>query len=267
MMEQIFTAAAPVRTIHVAVITGASSGLGRELALQLAADPRIDEFWLCARRSERLEELAARLAKPCRILAGDVSDPVWIENLKARLAVDKVRIHILVNSAGYGKLGSVEALGEELNGNMVDVNCAALVRISSVCLPYMQDGGRILNIASVAAFLPQMDFAVYAATKAFVLNYSRALHRELKARRITVTTVCPNPMATEFFDVAGESPKVAAFKKLGVEPVEGVAAKALRRSDQGKELSIYGAPAHAIRILAKILPHNFILWAEGRLGM
>lgn len=252
---------------HIALITGASSGLGAELARRLAEKEEVEALWLTARRKERLEQLASELPKPCRVLAGDLSDPAFTAEIKKALDDEQPIIQYLVNSAGFGKLGSVEELGEEKNAAMVELNCTALTRLCSIALPHMQKGGKILNIASVAAFMPQPNFTVYAASKAYVLSYSRALHRELKPKGITVTAVCPNPMETEFFQVAGTKRQSSSIKKIGIEKVEDVARRAVRRADRGKDLSLYCFPAKLVRFIAKVLPHRFVLWVEKKIGM
>ncbi len=249
----------------IAIITGASSGVGREFAHQLDSDPEIDEFWLCARREERLQELARELTTPSRILAGSVTDDAWLRSLRAALAKEEVRVKVLVNSAGFGMNKRFMDIPEDVNADMVEVNCEALTRLCQIAIPAMGEGSRILNIASVASFLPQPNFAAYAATKAYVTHFSRALHAELKGKKITVCSVCPNPMETEFFEVAGN--RMSPLKKIGMEPVEGVVRKALRRSARGKDLSVYSPVAQGVRLISRILPHRFILFMERVLGL
>lgn len=251
----------------IAIITGASSGLGWKFATQLDAGERVDAFWLIARRKERLEALAQTLTTPARIFAGDLTDSAFLETIRLALRTESVAIQTLVNSAGFGKIGSVEALGEEENAAMISLNVLALSRITSICLPYMQRGGSIFQLASVAAFLPQPEFAVYAATKAFVLRYSRALHRELQPQKITVTAVCPNPVETEFFVHAGSPGAVSAIKKIGVEQAQTVVKTAIRRAKRGKDISLSSSVAKSIHVLSKILPHGFVLWVEKHMGM
>lgn len=251
----------------IAVITGASSGIGLEFAKQLDSDPRIDEIWLCARRESRLRNLAQSLNKTTKILAGDVTDSLWQNRLKQELEQNNVQIHTLINSAGAGKKGTVEEIGCVNNACMVDLNCRALTVVCSICIPFMAIGGRILNLSSVAAFLPQPKFAVYAATKSYVLSYSRALNNELKSKQITVTAVCPNPMETEFFQHTGKPQEISSIKRIGLEQVEKVAAKALRRSERKKDISLQSISAKFVRIVSRILPHPFILWIEEKIGL
>ncbi|NLJ70402.1 MAG: SDR family NAD(P)-dependent oxidoreductase [Clostridiaceae bacterium] len=251
----------------IAVITGASSGIGLEFAEQLDSHPGIDEIWLCARRKDRLENLARKLRKVAKVIAGDVTDPLWQNKLRQELKTNNVKIHTLINSAGMGKKGTVEEIGCENNAYMIDLNCRALTVVCSICIPFMAVGGRILNLSSVAAFLPQPKFAVYAATKSYVLSYSRALHRELKSKQITVTAVCPNPMETEFFQHTGKPQEISSIKRIGLEQVEKVATKALRRSERKKDISLQSLSAKFVRIVSRILPHPFIMWIEEKIGL
>lgn len=244
----------------IAIITGASSGIGRQFAINLDEDERLDEIWLCARREERLNELAEILSKPTRVLAGDVTDKVWREQLQKEIRDSGAQIHTLINSAGFGKFESFCDLS--CNERMVEVNCQALTAVTSLCLPYIKRGGRIINMASVAGFMPQYRAAVYAASKAYVISLSRALHQELKDRDITVTAVCPNPMETEFFEVSGIELDSNPIKKIGIEDVERVASKALKRSDKGKDMSVCSVPAKLLRVISRILPHRLVLWFE-----
>ncbi|NLV99509.1 MAG: SDR family NAD(P)-dependent oxidoreductase [Clostridiaceae bacterium] len=252
------------RNATIAIISGASSGIGRQFAINLDADTRLDEIWLCARREERLNELAESLTKPTRVLAGDITDKNWRDQLLFKIKDSGSQIHTLINSAGFGKFDAFCDL--DCNEDMVEVNCLALTALTSICLPYMKRGGRIINLASVAGFMPQYKAAVYAASKAYVISFSRALHQELKERDITVTAVCPNPMKTEFFEVNGIEFDANPIKKMGFEDVEKVAAKALKRSDKGKDMSVCNLPAKSLRLLSRILPHRLVLWFERKSG-
>lgn len=250
----------------IAIITGASSGLGKEFVKQIDLDNRLDEIWLCARRKERLEELANNLKHSTQIIEGDVTDPNWLKALAEKLASEQFQIHTLINSAGLGKSGAFSEIGLKENGYIVEVNVLALTQICSICLPYMMNQGRILNIASVAAFLPQANFAVYAASKAYVLSFSRALNQELMDEKITVTTVCPNPMETEFFLHSGQKNKSQSIKNMGLEDVEKVVRMALKKSEKHKDISLSSFISKAIRLVSRIFPHPFILKIEKLIG-
>lgn len=248
--------------MKIAIITGASSGMGRQTALEIGDRfAGIEEIWLIARRKERLEELRGQTAAKVRCLAMDVTCQEDRDGLARILAQEKPDVKILANCAGYGKIGRVGELDLESELGMVRLNCEALCAITHLVLPYMSANSRIIQFASAASFLPQPRFAIYAATKAFVLSYSRALGAELKGRKIDVTAVCPGPVKTEFFEIAETSGKVAVYKKLVMADAKKVVRKALRDSSMGKSVSVYGIAMKAFYVLCKVIPHPLILEA------
>ena len=141
---------------------------------------------------------------------------------------------------------------------MIDLNCKALTHMTKLCIPYMKKGSRIINIASAAAFCPQPSFGVYAATKAYVLSFSRSLCAELEDDEIFVTAVCPGPVATEFFETAGQKKKNTVKNAVMARP-EAVVKQALLDAKAGKEMSVYGASMKGAEAAAKLLPHRVIL--------
>ena len=163
---------------RIALVTGASSGLGREFARLLAREA-VDELWLVARREERLRALAAEVALPCRIFALDLTQEASLENLSAVLSAEPVTVRWLVNAAGFGRIGMAADIGAATTGRMIALNCRAAAELTERVLPYMERGSRVLEIASCAAFQPIPYLAAYAATKAFLLRYSRALAAEV----------------------------------------------------------------------------------------
>lgn len=225
--------------MNIVIITGASSGIGREFALQLdTLFSNMDEIWLVARRKERMEELSRGLTTKCRIISMDITDPVYMEQFAEILQIAKPQIRMLVNCAGFGLMGAVETLSLQEQKSMIELNAVALTEMTYRCLPYMRKNSRIIQLASSAAFLPQENFAVYAATKAYVLSFSQALNQELKKRHIYVTSVCPGPVDTEFFDIAEQYGKTLAVKKLTIVSAELVVRKAIRDSYGKKSLSV-----------------------------
>lgn len=250
--------------MKIAVITGASSGMGREFVRQTGHFYRdLDEIWVIARRKERLERLRKESSVPLRIFDGDLLKKQVYKQYHSELKEWQPEVRMLVNAAGFGRLGKFADLASEskkLQTDMVDLNCRALTRMIQITLPYMGKGGRIINLASAAAFCPQNGFAVYAATKAYVLSLSRALSSELRTRGIIVTAVCPGPVDTEFFRVSGEL--TAPLKKLTMVKAPAVVRKALKDSRKRREISVYGVPMKAAHIGAKLLPHRLILRAE-----
>lgn len=246
--------------MNIAIVTGASSGLGREFVIQIAYRyPRLDEIWVIARRRERLVELADVVPMNLRIFDMDLSDRQAFEELEQELRNVKPNVRMLVNSAGFGFLADFADESRDTWDAMIDLNCNALSKVTHMVLPYMRKGARILNLASSAAFVPQPGFNVYAASKAYVLSFSRALHGELGKRQITVTAVCPGPVHTEFFKVADPHNATAFFKKLIMAEPRNVVFKALDDARLGKDVSVYGNTMKVFRILSKVVPHRLFI--------
>lgn len=246
--------------MKIAIVTGASAGMGRETAIQLADRfGGISEIWLVARRGERLMELEKILPVPARSFALDLTDKLQRKQLEDALNEVKPEVKMLVNASGYGKIGPVGSVSMEEEIGMSDLNCTALCAVTHMVLPYMSRNSRIIQYASSASFVPQPGFAVYAATKAFVLSYSRALHEELRGRGICVTAVCPGPVKTEFFDIAETTGRIPIYKRFTMANPVKVVKKALADSMMGKTVSVYGLPMKVFQVLCKLLPHALIL--------
>ena len=250
--------------MRTAVVTGASSGLGREFVHQLGYFYKnLDEVWVIARRKDRLEALKKESRVPVRIFEGDLLKKQVYKDYHHTLTELQPDVRMLVNAAGFGKSGRFADIARDeknLQTDMVDLNCRALTRVIQMTIPWMRKGSRVINLASAAAFCPQNEFAVYAATKAYVLSFSRALGSELKACGIYVTAVCPGPVDTEFFTVSGEL--AGPLKKLTLASAPRVVHKALIDSRKKRAVSVYGAGMKAARLGAKIIPHGLILKAE-----
>ena len=173
----------------IAVVTGASSGLGSEFVHQIdrSSAERFDEIWVIARRLDRLEELRDSISTPVKILSFDLTKKSNLEAYSKELAKSGVVIGLLINAAGFGKIGSVKDIPLESIDSMIDLNCRAAVDMTQLSLPYMRAGSRIMEICSTAGFSPFPYLNVYAASKAFLLRYSRALREELIGDGIIVT--------------------------------------------------------------------------------
>lgn len=246
--------------MNIIIITGASSGLGVEFALQLDnVFHNIDEIWMIARRKKEMLEVAQYLEHTTRVLDMDVTDAGQMEQFEKLLADEKPVIRMLVNCAGYGIMGdfSTSNINEELG--MIDVNCRALTQMTYLCIPYMRKNSRIIELASSAAFMPQPDFAVYAATKSYVLSFSRALNQELRSKGIYVTAVCPGPVDTPFFDIAEKTGSTLAVKKFTLVRADQVVERAIADSYHKHERSVYSAWIKSFDAAAKIIPHRPIL--------
>lgn len=254
--------------MNIAIVTGASGGMGRECVRQIDRifDKGIDEIWVVARRRERLEQLKSELKHNLRIFSLDLTDEKSLAELELSLNLVNPNVKILVNASGYGIVGPFDSSDEKEQSGMVRLNCEALIRVTRMTLDYMKKGARIIQFASSAAFLPQPDFSVYAASKSFVLSYSRSLNVELKKRGISVTAVCPGPVNTEFFDVAEKHGSNYNFKKYFMANCEDVVKTAMYDAYMRRELSVHSIWMKLFGLLTKIVPHNMILFFLGILG-
>jgi short-subunit dehydrogenase len=227
-----------------ALVTGASAGIGAAIARQLAA--RGHGVTLVARREERLDSLADELAKDYGVraepIASDLGDAAARERLATRIEELGLAVEILVNNAGFGGSGTVaESDGARLV-EMVELNCVALLDFQARYLPEMVDRGRgaVINIASTAAFQPIPGTATYAATKAFVLSLSEAVHEELKGTGVTITAVCPGPVRTEFTQVAGLDQAEERTPDFVWMSADDVARDAVEAAEKGKRAIVPG---------------------------
>ena len=246
--------------MKIAIVTGASSGMGREMVYQLADRfGGLSEIWVIARRKEKLDEFDGKLPTKVRKFAIDITDPTEREELSEALKQYQPDVKVLVNSAGFGKTGAVGTVSMEDSCGMVRLNNEALVAVTEMVLPYVSENSRIIQFASAAAFVPQPGFAVYAATKAFVLSYSRALAAELKSKKIYVTAVCPGTVNTEFLDLALNGESLPPYKKLVLSNPKKVVSCAISDSLKGKEMSVYGPVMKLFQILCKLAPHGLIM--------
>ena len=194
-----------------------------------------------------------------KIFPYDLTKKESLSQYKETLRKENPKILFLVNAAGFGKLGEACSLSSEEQLNMIDLNIKALTAFTLYSLPYMRRKSRIIQFASAAAFLPQREFSVYAATKAYVYSFSLSLREELKHKEIGVTTVCPGPVDTAFFSVAGNESKLKAIKSFFMANPKKVAKTALVDSVLDRPLSIYGFPMKVFYVLSQIIPDEFLL--------
>jgi short-subunit dehydrogenase len=246
----------------VALITGASAGLGVDFARQLGA--RGQRLVLAARRKDRLDALAAELGN-ARAVDIDLSEADAVKRLMADLAAHGEHVELLVNNAGFGLTGRFAELDGKRQRQMIDLNCGALVELAHAVLPGMieRKQGRILNVASTAAFQPGPGMAVYFATKAFVLSFSEALHEEVKKQGVAVSALCPGPTATEFGEVAGFGPSNLLDKVAADSP--SVVRAGLAGFDKGKAIVIPGLMNKATAQANRFFPRSMVRKAAGLL--
>lgn len=247
--------------MNIAVITGASSGLGFEYTKALLKHRSdLDEIWVIARRNDRLCEMRDSLSDKIRPVPLDITDSAAIATLTALLKDADAQVSILINNAGFGKHGLFEDITLDDNAGMVRLNCEALTVMTSVCLPFMNAGGEIINSCSIASFTPNTRMAVYCSTKAYVMSLSRALRSELKHRKINVLAVCPGPMDTEFLGVAGiHKGTSGAFDRLPRVSPSGIAMRSLKASKKGRAVYTDKAFYKLYRFIAKVLPTALVM--------
>lgn len=247
--------------MKIAIVTGASSGMGRQFVLQLSAYEQVDEIWAIARRESALEALKDQVSVPLRPVVLDLLEEDSYQRLNTLLETEKPEIRLLVNAAGFGKFGGFDRIALEDDCNMIDLNCKALVRMTRICLPYMTRGSHILQLDSLSAFQPVPYITTYAATKAFVMSYSRGANRELKDRGIRMMAMSPGWVKTEFFNHAFTSnteSEVQYFSPLY--EADRVIAKGLK--DLYRSRRDYSVPGFQVRAqtwLVKILPHSLVM--------
>jgi uncharacterized protein len=243
------------------VITGASSGIGAEFARQLA--DRGHGVFLVARREDRLRELAAEIERDhgvrTEIAACDLGDAAERARLPDLLAAAQLDVDVLVNNAGFTTVGDVHENPDRQLG-MIRVNCEALVDLTTKWLPGMTERGRgaVINVASTAGFQPIPVQAVYAATKAFVLSFSEAVSSELRGTGVTMTALCPGPVATEFVEAGGfkhDSPGPSFIWSSA----EDVARAGIQGAAKGKRVVIPGIGNRAAAFFGQHGPRAVLL--------
>lgn len=241
----------------IAVITGASSGMGRDFVRMIDMIEDCREIWVIARRREKLEEIESENGKIIRPIELDLSKNESVIEYGKMLEKEKVEVIALVNAAGFGKFGKFEDIPLDEQMNMIDLNCKALMAVTYLTLPYMPEGSHVYQLGSQSSFQPVPYMTTYGATKAFVVSFSRALNKELEKRKIKVIAVCPGWVKTEFFDRAVKDDTITYYSKFYTS--KQVVSKAVKDMYRGKDVSVCGGLINWQRFLAKILPHKTVM--------
>lgn len=244
----------------IAIITGASSGIGKEFTLTLKDYGSFDELWVIARGEEELNKLEGQTPFKLKVIPLDLTLDESYEKFKSLLEEEKPNVKLLINCSGFGKFDKTTKISYEDNIGMIDLNCKGLTSLTILSIPYMKKGASIVNIASVAAFQPIPYINIYGATKAYVLSFSRALNRELKPDGIHVMAVCPFWTKTKFFDRAVDKTKDPVIKKyVAMYKPEDIVKRAWRDLRRKKEISMFGFKARFQKVLSKIAPHKILM--------
>ena len=243
--------------MKIAVITGASAGIGREFVYAVDRQYELDEIWVVARRKERLEELSERCKTPLRAVCLDLSKLDSVDEFAAMLDAEKPEISILVNAAGCGVFGPFAENDLKKQLSSAQLNSLALTAMCHVSIPYMPSGSAIVNMGSNSAWQPVPYQTVYGASKSYVLSFSRALGRELRSKGVHVMCVCPGWIKTEF-QKAAEHDKYIRYVDRWYGPDE-VAEQAMQDLAKKKTVSILGHPVRRQVRLVKFLPVNLVM--------
>ena len=244
---------------NIAIVTGASSGLGKEFVKLLLNDKNIDEIFVLARSEDKLNKLKAEYGNKIRPYTIDLSNTNNIKSFSKILEKENVNIKVLINNAGFAKFCSYDDISIDETLNMINLNISGVVAMGLVCIPFMNKNSHIINIASQAAFQPVPYQNIYSATKSFVKNYSRALNVELKEKEIFVTAVCPGWIKTNLFDRGCINAKKGTNKFAFMVTPKVVAKKALEDAYNNKDISVYGIYVNFCRFLSKFLPEKLIM--------
>jgi len=249
-----------------ALVTGASSGIGMAFARALHA--RGERLVVVARRRDRLERLAAELGGEghATVVARDLAEAGAAERLLAELRARGLAVDLLVNNAGVGHTSRFDRQPAELARAMVDLNVRALTELTRAVLPDMvaRGRGRIVNVASNAAFQPIPYMAVYAATKAYVVSFTEALATELRGTGVQVQALCPGITATEFLDVA-ETHRGLLVTRMPMMSAEDVVAASLRGLDRGRLRVIAGLANRILAAVQAFVPRGIVRRVAGEL--
>ena len=243
----------------IAIVTGASSGIGKAFFLSLL-DKNLDEIWVIARRESALKSLQETTEIPLRVFALDLSKDGAIDLVKSALNEGEYAVKYLICASGFGRFSATADDESAVLENMVDLNCRAIVSTTHAVLPYLTKESLVMLIASVAAFQPIPYVATYGASKAFVLSYGRALNVELrKSKGAKVLCVCPFWTKTAFFDRAESGEKIVK-KYVAMYTPEQIVKRAWKDAKKKrKDVSVYGFKAKFQAFLVKVLPHRLVM--------
>ena len=245
--------------MKIAVISGASSGIGMEFVKKLHSNEEFEQIWIIARRKERLLDLELKYGEKIVPLALDLTNPDDLDSFKAELERVNPEIKLLINCAGYGIFGKYNEIALDDTLKMIDLNCKSLVFMSETCIPYMSSGSKILQVDSIAAFQPIPYLNVYGATKAFVMNYSLALNKEVADKNIRVYALCPGWTKTEFFDGAGND-KGAVTKFTKWFTADEIVSYAIKKIKNTKKVILIPSLYNKLQYgLVKFASKNFVM--------
>lgn len=239
----------------IAIVTGATGGIGKEFVKLLCCED-IDEIWAVARNVEKLNCLRDEFSSKVIPISADLSNNESYQRIKEMLHDQQPQVRYLINNAGGGRMDSSISFSDQYIEDGIATHCTAIAVLCNACIPYMRTGGRIINMASQSAFQPVPYINLYAASKAFVCSYSRALNVELKGTGIVVTAACPGWVKTDLLEEERNGHRV---KFPGIAMPHPVVIRILADAKKGKDISVYGVYVKYMHLLAKFFPHRMVM--------
>ena len=236
----------------IAIITGATGDIGEEFVKKLISET--DAVWAVGRNPDKLEELRQRYGEKIIPVKADLSDRDGILGLCDRISSERPSVKYLVNNAGVAKMKPVSEFSMEEISDMLDINDKAATLLCRACLPYMEKGSYILNVASASAFQPNPYIALYSASKAYLLSFTRSLNVENK--EITCTAVCPGWVDTQMLPKQKQG---KVIKYPGMTPASKVVESALKDCKKGRDVSVCTFYFRYMRFLSKVTPHRIAM--------
>jgi short-subunit dehydrogenase len=244
--------------MSVAIITGASGGIGSEFARQLSKIDGIDELWLVARSADRMKRLGEEIGIKTRVISADLTTAEGIGRVREALESERPSVRFLVNASGFGNFGAFDELSEGEVCAMIDLNVKALVVLTHMTVPYMERGGRIIELGSGSCFTPLPYFNVYSSSKVFVLHYTKSLNHELKKYGVRATCFCPGWVETEFL---GKSTANGNRHPKSMKPLlkcEDVVRKCVKASLRGRVMCVTNWYTKLQHLMFKLLPDSLL---------
>ena len=240
---------------NISIVTGATGGIGKEF-VKLLLNEEVDEIWAVARNIEKLNKLKEEFGDKIVLISADLSQDKSLEIINDMLGKCNPVVRYLINNAGGGKMGaSYEFSKAEIESHIM-THCTTMAVLCNFCIPYMEKGCHIINMASQSAFQPVPYINLYAASKAFVRSYSRALNVELKGTGIISTVACPGWIKTDLLETERNGKQIH-FPALALP--EDVAVMILKDAKKGKDMSVFGIYVKYMHLLSKIFPHKLVM--------
>ena len=244
--------------MSVAIISGASGGIGSEFARQISRLDGIDEIWFVARSEDKMRALGDEIGLKTKIISADLTTQSGIDAVREALDIEKPSVKFLVNASGFGNYGAFDEISESEVVKMIDLNVKALVLITHMTVPYMERGGRIIELGSGSCFTPLPYFNIYSSSKVFVLHYTKSLNYELKKYGVRATCFCPGWVDTDFLGKSLANGKTHPRSMKPLLKCEDVVRKCLKASIKGKTMCVTNWYTKLQHVMFKLLPDKLL---------